>query len=394
MTAHTLLLFDLDGVLIIPEGYKEALRATVDTFAAWMGQSPVGLTDEEIAFFEAHGMTSEWISGAMCVGAMLVGAATQHPDLARATFAATLEAIRERNIHIARPDFMALTREIHKLSPEGLHAEGPVLAYMLDRADQALHPVLIELLADVHPPDAPTSRVMQTYTLGHKMFAETFGMPPEFEVESYLKTLDSPGLSRETAQRLKDLVATEDCGMAIFTARPSRPPADLLPGELAMTDRRQHSPEGELAVELLGFDSNIPLIAAGHMIWLSTRRNKGPRAYVKPSPVQALAAIGAAHTGQEKAALEAAAVLAEDGHLEGPLAQLKGRQTRCVVFEDAIGGIQAGQRAVEVLKAAGVEIRFEGVGIASEESKQKALSKVASRAVDNVNEALVPYLIE
>jgi beta-phosphoglucomutase-like phosphatase (HAD superfamily) len=145
---------------------------------------------------------------------------------------------------------------------------------------------------------------------------------------------------------------------------------------------------------LLGLDSGIPLIAAGHMIWLSARRNKGPRAYLKPSPVQALAAIGAAYTGQEKAALEAAAVLAEDGRLEGPLAQLKGRQTRCVVFEDAIGGIQAGQRAVEVLQAAGVEICFEGVGIASEESKREALSKVASRVVGNINEALAPYLSE
>jgi hypothetical protein len=392
LTDRTLLLFDIDGVLIHPQGYKESLRATVDYFAAQMGQSPVGLTYEENAFFEACGMTNEWISGPMVVAAMLVDAVSQRPDLARPTLDETLAAIRESGICIRRPELIGLSREVLARNPEGVHTEEPVLAYLAERAVPALHAVLSELLEDIHPPDAPVARIFQHYTLGHELFAETYGMPPEFETESFLVKEDRSALTPEIKRRLQDLIAADNYGMVALTARPSLPPADLSPEERATLDRERYPPEGELALELLGLEADLPLIASGRMIWLSTQRNQGSHTYVKPSPVHALAAIGAARTGHEKAALEAAATLVEEGCLEEPLARLEGETTRVVVFEDATGGIQAGRRAVEMLNAAGIEAGFEAVGVAPEESKREALSKAADRVARDVNEALEPYL--
>ncbi len=79
---RTLLLFDVDGVLVHPVGYRAALRALVDRFAA---QTGIGPDDNEIAFFEACGFINEWDSGAVCVSAILLAALDQRPDLRRGT---------------------------------------------------------------------------------------------------------------------------------------------------------------------------------------------------------------------------------------------------------------------------------------------------------------------
>lgn len=78
---RTLLLLDVDGVLVHPLGYRDALRATVDHFAGRMGQTVVDITDDEIAVFEACGITNEWDSGAICVSALLLAVLGQQPDL-------------------------------------------------------------------------------------------------------------------------------------------------------------------------------------------------------------------------------------------------------------------------------------------------------------------------
>jgi hypothetical protein len=162
--------------------------------------------------------------------------------------------------------------------------------------------------------------------------------------------------------------------------------------ELAKLPRHEFSPEGDMAAQMLGLYDLMPLIAGGRMSWLAGRRGRPLGEYVKPSPVQALAAIAAARAGDERAGLEAAADLAEEGRLSGPLVQLAHEQTRVVIFEDAIGGLQAGRKAVEMLCAAGLNIRLEAIGVAQEPSKQDALASVADHVATDINAALEPYL--
>ncbi|GAB4481968.1 MAG: hypothetical protein Kow00124_30250 [Anaerolineae bacterium] len=391
MRERTLLLLDVDGVLLYPRGYKEALRAALNVFADQMGFPPVDLTYEEIAVFEAAGMTNEWLSGAMCLAALVMAAIGTHGELARENLAATFAAIAESGCRVDRPDFIALTRDVLAIAPEGIHTAAPIRAVLGQRAAPPLQPLLDEILGDIRPP-APFAYIFQHFTLGDQRFTETYGIPARFRSESYLATLDHPTLSESGRACLEQGAAEGAYGLAIYTARPSLPPADLDPTMLAAVDRAEHPPEGDLAADLLDFARRPPLIAGGRMTWLAMRHAQHPGAYIKPSPVHALATIAAAHCGAEQIALEAAAALAQDGLLTGPLADLRGMAVRAVVFEDSLGGIQGMREAAHMLHEAGLDITVEAVGVAPEPSKQAALRRAARRVEADLNAALQPYL--
>lgn len=54
-------LFDIDGVLVEPAGYRAAVHATLRHFLAPAGIPACLLPDDEILQdFEASGLTSEW----------------------------------------------------------------------------------------------------------------------------------------------------------------------------------------------------------------------------------------------------------------------------------------------------------------------------------------------
>ncbi len=384
----TLLLLDVDSVLIDPQGYRVALRSTIDHFAQAMGQPPVALTLEENMLFEACGITSEWDSAPMCVGALLAETLRRQPDLARPSVTETLAAIREAGGAVPRPDLAALARAVFAATPEGTPSTATIWRLLQERTPEAAHPLLAELFNKNHLPSSPTTRVFQQIALGSARFTQIYGQPADFEAESALLAHDRPLLTPATRDRLLARIASEGWGAAIYTARPSLPPADLPDGQREL---RGHSPDADLAAEQLGLDG-LPLIAIGRLSWLAQRRGRDVANYAKPSPVQALAAIGAAASGTEAAALEAAAALVESGELVGPLAALAGQPFRVVVFEDSRGGIQGVRSAVELLRRAGLDVACEAVGIAYEPSKREALYPVAGRVVDDVNEALEAYL--
>lgn len=393
-TPRTLILLDVDGVLVHPVGYKAALRDTVDDFAAQMGLPAVGLSYDEIAVFEACGLTNEWDSGAICASTLLLAGLARRPDLRPAlrpaTLADTLAALREARLDIPRPDFGAVARAVAAelaRRDSGKHhiPAGVYLSALADQTDPVVLPLLAELMGDVYAIYTPTTRAFQARSLGNVLFAQTYGLPAPFECESYLIQHDRPLLDDSARARLLAWHGSNGHGAAVYTARPSLPPADL-----SHESVQGFSPEGDLAVRLLNLDGAIPLIGQGRVNWLASQRGRGPAEYVKPSPVQALAAIGAAASRTERAALEAAAALYEDGALVGPLAELAGQPVRVMVFEDAAGGIRSARRAVDLLGDAGLDVSFEGVGVSPQADKRAALSAVADRVVDDVNEGLEP----
>ncbi len=384
---RTLLLFDVDGVLIQSGGYHQALVATVDRFAAQMGLPPVCLAHDEVATFESLGLSNEWDSAAMCAGALLLDALAVRPDLRRDTLTATLDAIRAAGVRLPRRDFGALSRDLMAHHPPGTpYPSRTFLAECQRRADPSLHPLLDELLGDVYSYRSPTTYLFQHHTLGSRRFAETYGEPPAFEVGSYLASYDTPLISAATLERLLARASQNGWGVALFTARPSLPPLDC--PAFDPDHAHLYPPEGDLAAEVLGVAGRVPLIAGGRLTWLGMQRGRGVADYVKPSAVHALAAIGGAVCGGECAALIAAATLAEEGRLSGPLADLAAASTHAVIFEDAPGGIHGGRRAAELLRAAGCDLVLETIGVALEPVKREALTGLADRVVNTVEEAV------
>ncbi|MBN1121732.1 MAG: hypothetical protein JXJ17_11690 [Anaerolineae bacterium] len=389
MTARTLLLFDIDGVLVYPNGYKEALRATIDHFAGAMGLPSQTLTNDEIATFEACGITNEWDSAPLCVGAILIAVLAAKPVLPRSTFDDTLNVLREADISIDRPDFEHLARQVRKKTGDSIQPAPAVLEIFREQANTQSWHLLDKLLADTYSINTPTTRIFQHYVLGNDLFEQTYNVPADFEIESMLKRFDKPLLTPEMTGRLMEWVKEPSNGAAIYTARPSLPPRDL---SHSNEDLIGYSPEADLAAELLDMADDIPLIAGGRLGWLAKQNGQHYGEYIKPSPVQALAAIGAAISGQEAPAMVSALAFYEMGELTEPLSRLAEGSTRIVVFEDSTGGIRATQRAGEALRQAGLPVMVEGVGIATESSKKKALSEMTSRVVESINEAVEPYL--
>ncbi len=289
---------------------------------------------------------------------------------------------------LPRPDFTGLARRVRARLPDGAHPTAAILTLLREDADPALHPLLGELFAGTYSLNGPATRVFQHYVLGSRRFEQTYRQLPDFEVEGALENRDSPLLSAALSARLLDgLAANESLSASIYTARPSLPPHGQ-PADGAL----RYSPDAEIALDLLGLTGRLPLIAGGRLAWLAVGRGRGEGDYVKPSPVQALAAIGAAACGDEVSALHAAADFHEQRPLTGPLAALAAGPARVVVFEDSWRGIEAVRHAVATLNAAGAQLSLEAVGIVSEPAKREPLSTVADRLADHIEEGLVPYL--
>jgi hypothetical protein len=387
--ARTLILLDVDGVLVHPVGYKTALRALVEHFAGRMGLALPGPADDEIAVFEACGLTNEWDSGAMCVSALLLAALERAPAARRPTLEATFDAIRAAAPDVPRPDFTAEARLIARHDADGRYPAAHYLELLRARTDPANLPLLQALLGNVYAVrQTPTTRTFQTFVLGSERFHATYGLPAEFVSASYLTTYDIPLLDAPTRARLLDWAQQPEHGIAIYTARPSRPPADLPPGEPLGDPPAGYPPEAELAAELVGLTGRVPLIGQGRVGWLAWRHGRAAADYIKPSPVQALSAIAAALSGAEADSLHAAAHLAERGELSGPLAALREGALHVIVCEDSAGGIRAVRDAVMLLQRAGVTATLSAIGISPQPDKRAALAAVADHLVDDVNAGL------
>ncbi|NPA30626.1 MAG: hypothetical protein GXO37_01345, partial [Chloroflexi bacterium] len=70
-------LFDMDGVLLAPLGYRRAVAATVQHFAHRLGLTPPLPADGDMAEYEAHGITSEWDMTPLMLAALLEAAAAR-----------------------------------------------------------------------------------------------------------------------------------------------------------------------------------------------------------------------------------------------------------------------------------------------------------------------------
>lgn len=384
MDEQTIFLFDVDGVLIRPLGYKEAIRDSLDYFAQQMGQPPIGVTLDEIADFEAVGMSNEWLSGAMCLAALLVEATAGQPTLIRDSLAATLRAIAQADHPVPRPDF---SRWAFDLQARGgyVHTPEQVLPLFKARSHPDLHAALDEILATIYPPRAPFATHFQHLVLGDQDFEKLYGRAPQVSSDSYLKTRDRVHLAPATRARLHSALHGGGIHGAIYTARPSLPGQEVLRG----LDRQIFAPEADMAAEMVGLD--IPIIGAGQMWSLAARHGLPLDTAVKPSPVHALAAILAAITPPVQA-LEEAYLLFSGNGAAARLGGLLHMPTRVVVFEDTAGGLRAGLQAVDLLRAAGAPVRMIAEGIAGEPSKQAALAAVAHHISPDINTALERYL--
>jgi hypothetical protein len=370
-----ILLFDMDGVLLESRGYHLALQETVRRMALSLGFGEATLAPDDIAAFEAGGITCEWDEAAISTALMLENAWQDDPDLRPPGSLAAPAPSRSTPRPV--PDFQALALA---LSESNLF---PLLP--LERAERLfldlyrLSPPQADLLRELFrtardPHRSLTHRTFQELVLGSDDFSETYGMPACLATESYLLKYDRPLLSLENSARLKDWIAVSGHAAAVLTSRPSRPPAGVF-----------GTPEAELGAALVGLEG-IPIAGWGGLCWLGLQRQADPQTFLKPSAVQALAALRQALGEPQESALSAAAELVATGKADRGWDQFGGAEVS--VFEDTSGGINSLRRAREVLDAAGIHLVCTYFGIGQNPLKVRSLRDCGAQVFPSLAEAL------
>lgn len=387
-----LFLFDVDGVLVEARGYLRALQDTVAHFARRMGVGDPVLTEDEVRAGEAHGLTSEWDSAPAYILTLLIERLRREPSLVLPShWGDALDVLAAHPLSLPHPDYLALVARIGARRRDFKETSHAVRAVLWDEARSlpeaqrgTVGAILDELLADTHSFDrAPVTQYFQHLAIGSAGVEQTYGVTPQFEMRPYLLDYDAADLSPETAAQLRDAANAGRIYPVIYTARPSLPPN----GSAASSNG--YSPEAELAQTLVGL-KGWPLIGLGRLQWLAERCGGLTAQMVKPSPVQALAAIGAA-IGPETAALEAAWEFDITGELRGPLANLG--VTTVHIFEDTVGGMGGVRGAVELLQAAGVDICWQPYGITpATGAKAEAMATQGIPTYRSVNDAVAAAL--
>lgn len=390
-------LFDLDGVLVQPGGYRAAVRATVHHFAQHLGLPEAAPDENALAVFESQGITGEWDMIPLSLAILLDAAAAHLPDDAGESLEMFRARARQHPVAAIAVDYPKTIRQMGAHLQPGEAPSDRILALVQAGADAHLfprlsgRPVLSQLLAHTRSlAHAPTTRIFEQLVLGHVVYQQSLEMPAEIESESFLALHDRPLLQRDARDRLAALAKAGKLHMAAYTARPSGwhtawPDGAGMPAMFA--------PEAEMALSLAGLDA-IPLVGYGQMGGLALQLNLREEALVKPSPYHSMAAIAAAWTGDQSAALH---------WLRGVLAGQPGDgqagldSQACVlppaadvhIFEDSSIGMAGGKQAVELLRGMGAAVRLHLWGVTTHEEKAAALQAVGAQVVfADVNQAV------
>ncbi len=370
-----ILLFDMDGVLLEPNGYHQALKETVRLTSLSLGFNELNLAQEDIAQFESLGISNEWHSSALCMALMVIEGQKRN-----------LELNLSPQLRLSNSKFE--TFELNLPDLYKVISAQPVELPSLSRAQSA-----IELTAEKAGVDSTipssimqeceqinqslTLNIFQELVLGSQTFAKTYGVQSQLGVNSYLNEYDKPLLSPNIRTRLTAWLDESSHYAAIMTNRPSDTLLGL-PG----------TPEAELGAALVGLDF-LPIIGSGEMIWLAKRIDQDVGALVKPSAHHALSGIFAALGQAAPKALSNSHQIISGKHDSNPI-PLNGCTVS--VFEDTPAGILAVERVKEVLSARKSNIQVHKAGIATDTAKRTTLEALGATVFDTVNSALENFL--
>ena len=350
------LLLDIDGVLVRPGGYRAALHATLNYFVNLMGLPHFEFPEEKLAGLERRGITSEWDMVPLLLG-VLWNDILSHQEVADLPTDVSTAAVKiGQHLDGYVPSDLIIP-EFELVSGQ-YPADTALGAGFFPFIPEQLRANLLRRSRDVG--FSQTMRLFQQYTLGTRAFTQTYELSAEVDTESLLHKYDKSNINDAIREKLRQ----PGIYLTAFTARPSSPPREVEAPPLG------YAPEAEIALDLVGLP-DIPMISFGKLQYLGEQRGYDPEFLLKPSPVQALAAIGAALTGDEWPALQAACDWHETGQLKGVLAELP-RSFSVTIVEDTLGGIRSVWAAGEILQDAGLDVIVRAFGMTSGSAAKSA----------------------
>ncbi len=364
-----IIIFDMDGVLLSPGGYHQALRASVRRVGLALGVPGTDLTADQNAQFEALNITNEWDSLAICAALTLVHVWQADPKIRLDGSGPRAETIVDQP-----PDFDIFLR----LLPDGGDLPGEtVLEFLLSHhpwLDSAQRSHLSEVLIncrDIY--QSLTLPAHQETVLGSENYHRHYNLEPRLNTISYLQQFDRPLLRQAQYTALRQWHQIPNHHAGIMTNRPSRTPPDYI-----------SAPEAELGLQLIAL-SDLPYIGSGILGWFATQHCQLPaHTFLKPNPVHALALIQACLGHPLRDALEMAASLWRGESPREDWSMLHG--AKMAVFEDSAKGLRSVNDACLLLADLGVHITPTLVGVTDNPVKREPLEDLADNVIEDINQ--------
>lgn len=393
-------LFDLDGVLVRPGGYRAAVRETVNYFSRQLGLGAMAPDDDTVAIFEAQGITCEWDMIPILIALILDEYLSLLPQVEQKeiVWPSLAEASRWLSQHVQAPLVVDFARRMRGLDQYVVVGEAPADCLLRANQDGLARPpfpflkgqgVLTELLSHSRSlVKSKTTQLFETYALGNAVFAQSTGISPLVKTEAFLELYDVPLLAAPVRDSLLALRAEGCLGMSAYTARPSLP---LTPVEDLLA---VFAPEAEMALDQVGLNS-IPLVGSGQMGLAAVHLGEKEDRLTKPAPYHAVAATAAAWMGDRLAALDfAEQVFAyyEKQRATRPCfpAHLPAlpEHLNLHVFEDSPAGMRGAKHAAELLAGLGTQVSLHLWGVSAHSEKAAALAAVGAQVFGDVNQAV------
>jgi len=367
-----LLLLDMDGVLLQPNGYHEALQENVRLWGRALGFGNVVLSRDSIYRFESAGVSAEWVSGSLCVALMMIERWKQDPDM---PIPSSL-VIAEDEVPLPTPDFDNFSKELLAVSDH--HRPVELAVGLLESRCSSPEQVaalrrLIEAATSFEA--SLLHRIQQELVLGSERMQDVYGVTPTLETEGYLLTRDRAALTSKHVTTLLEWMGQEGHGAALMTNRPTRWPGG--PGG---------SPEAELGLQLLGLET-LPFAGMGAASWLAEQQGLQTEALLKPHAAHALAAIRLALGEGELQSLSAVHALLIANVVDDGWRSLDGASI--IVLEDSANGCLSATAAAGVLAKAGLHLNVRLYGVARSASKRDVLSGLGAGLYADSGDALL-----
>lgn len=345
---NTIVALDVDGVLVRPTGYRQAVSLTIEYFANRLEvDSDEFMVDDRnrafgrnMSYFEAEGIHDPWDVSAIIVSLM---------------------QLRRGGIDISPGEALDLIRT--NSSPQS-HPPEVLLEQLQVRSPQLTPEILDEITKTLSKTRDPFSNevtsVFQEYVLGKDAFEETYGRSSRTGAEeSLIKTKDQ-SLIDDSGRREIERISQNGGKVVIYTGRPGSPPSDA---------QREpfdgYAPEAELAVEKSKVRA-IGIVSMGSMEWLGRVTGTPVEDLTKPNPTQALAAVLSALRGRtDVEVLMDAYTWGQTGEAPQemqPFIQSKAR-LKLVVVEDSPAGVRAFIKARGIIESKGVDVELTAIGV-------------------------------
>jgi len=387
------LLFDIDGVLINPSGYRKAVYDTTNYFLNKLGFSKISINEEIITSFESIGITSEWdmipIYLLMITELALI---ENQPDSSLENYQDCYNFFQK---HEFQPDQKKIISSILILKDflqDGYSACDSLLNHNFEKYTlQVFNNVRSKITWIINAwlkesRNIWKSEILQYFqnlTLGSKLFQEITGLDWLLESEPYLVKYDCPLVLDEIRDEIIRLHSEKNVFPSIITARPS-----TFTNELYSEKSQLNFPEAELALRCLELEQ-IPCVGFGALEYLGKEKNCSGDQFVKPSPVHAMTAILLSSGMDINDALKLSFdYFFNDQHkgIVDYLSQITAPINVCI-FEDSTIGIQSLVTVCEQLTKDGLELNMDAYGISTKQNKIEALINENAIIFPTINEA-------